>query len=82
MTIEICVGSACRVKGSEKIVSLFRQALGKAGGGAQVALSGSLCAGKCSRDGVTVTVDGEAYSGITPMNFKTFFNDKVLPRLG
>ena len=68
--------------GTLAVASLAVVGCGKAGGGAQVALSGSLCAGRCSRDGVTVTVDGEAYSGITPTNFKTFFNDKVLPRLG
>ena len=40
--------------------------------------SGSFCAGKCNRTGVTVTLEDEIYTGITPENFASFFNDKVL----
>ncbi|MDD6094318.1 MAG: (2Fe-2S) ferredoxin domain-containing protein [Clostridia bacterium] len=76
--VQICVGSSCHLKGSEKIVELFQSAVSEHSLEGQVALAGSFCTGKCNREGVTVTVDGVVYTGITPENFNTFFEDKIL----
>ena len=76
--VEICVGSSCHLKGSEEIVELFRDAIEKNSLNDKVALAGSFCTGKCNRVGVTVTVDGVVYTGITPHGFKEFFEEKVL----
>ena len=78
MVIKICVGSSCHLKGSERIVELFQEAIAKNGLESAVTLSGSFCAGKCNRTGFTVTLEDEIYTGITPENFASFFNDKVL----
>lgn len=81
MIIQICVGSACHLKGSEKIVELFQKAISDNGLDSEVALAGSFCTGKCNRIGVTVTVDDAVYTGITPEGFATFFEDKVLNKI-
>lgn len=81
MIVQICVGSACHLKGSEKLVELFQKAIADNGLEAQVTLAGSFCTGKCNRVGVTITVDDEIYTGITPENFTAFFDDKVLKQL-
>ena len=81
MIVQICVGSACHLKGSEKIVVLFQKAIADNNLDAEVALAGSFCTGRCNRVGVTVTVDDEVYTGITPEGFETFFEDKVLNRI-
>lgn len=78
MNVQICVGSSCHLKGSEKIVELFQSAISEKHLEDSVALAGSFCSGKCNRIGVTITVDGAVYTGITPENFKTFFEDKIL----
>ncbi len=78
MIIEICVGSSCHLKGSEKIVELFQKAIAENDLDKDITLAGSFCTGKCGRVGVTVTVDDEIYTGITPENFDDFFSDKVL----
>ena len=78
MMIQICVGSSCHLKGSEKIVELFQTALRENKLDDEIMLSGSFCTGKCNRNGVTVTLDDVIYTGITPENFNSFFNDKVL----
>ena len=44
----------------------------------EVVLTGSFCAGKCNRSGVTITVNDDVYPGITIENFKEFFNEKIL----
>lgn len=77
MIVQICVGSSCHLKGSEKIVELFQKSIAEHGLEDDVTLAGSFCTGKCNRVGVTVTVDDEVYTGITPENFDGFFADKV-----
>ena len=78
MIIQICVGSSCYLKGSEKLVDLFRSAIAENKLEDEITLAGNFCTGKCNRVGVTVTVDDTVYTGITPENFKSFFDDKVL----
>lgn len=79
--VQICVGSSCHLKGSERVVGLFQEAITEHGLENEVTLAGSFCTGKCNREGVTVTVDDTVYTGVTPENFKTFFDDKVLNKI-
>lgn len=69
MIIQICVGSACHLKGSEKLVGLFEDALKKYDLENDVTLAGSFCTGRCNREGVTISVDDDVYTGITPEGF-------------
>lgn len=78
MIIEICVGSSCHLKGSQDIVELFQTAIDQNRLDNEITLMGSFCTGKCNREGVTVKIDDEIYTGITKENFKAFFEDKVL----
>lgn len=82
MIIQICVGSSCHLKGSEKIVGLFQEAIEKYKLDAEIALAGSFCTGKCNREGVTITIDDVAHTGVTPENFTEFFRENVLKTLG
>ena len=81
MIIQICVGSSCHLKGSPEIVRLLREAVAEHHLGKDVTLAGSFCIGQCNRVGVTVQVDDEVYTGITPEGFKDFFKTSVLDRL-
>lgn len=81
IVIQICVGSSCHLKGSEKIVGLFQEAIAERKLENEVTLAGSFCTGRCNREGVTITVAGTVYTGITPENFRTFFDDKVLKKI-
>lgn len=81
MKVEICVGSSCHLKGTEKIVQEFTKEIANNHLENEVTLSGMFCAGLCNRDGVTIRVDGVPYTGITPSNFGTFFIDKVLSKI-
>lgn len=78
MIVQICVGSSCHLKGSQDIVELFEKHLQENGLENDVTLVGCFCMGKCNRVGVTVTVDGAVYPGVTVEGFEEFFNDKVL----
>ena len=76
--VQVCVGSACHLKGSQEIVELFQKAIEEKNLEDEIMLCGSFCMGKCNRTGVTVQVDDEIYVGITPSGFKEFFDEKIL----
>jgi NADH:ubiquinone oxidoreductase subunit E len=81
MIIQICVGSSCHLKGSPEIVALLQQAVAEHHLECDVTLAGSFCTGNCNRVGVTIQVDDETYTGITPQTFNEFLKDKILAKL-
>ena len=81
MIIQICIGSSCHLKGSYELVEKFKAAIEAHDLDAEITLAGSFCTGKCNREGVTVIIDDEVYTGITPEDFKEFFREKVLAKI-
>jgi NADH-quinone oxidoreductase subunit G len=77
MNICICVGSSCHLKGSYNIINLMKDRLEKNGLTDQVNLSAAFCLGKCTQ-GVSIKIDDEIVTGLTPETFDTVFNEKVL----
>ena len=82
MIIQICVGSSCHLKGSPEIVELLQKAVEEYHLSDEVTLAGSFCIGKCNRVGVTVQIDDDIHVGVTKENFKEFFKENVLDKLG
>ena len=76
--IQVCVGSSCHLKGSQDIVELLENAIQEHHLEDEIVLSGSFCIGKCNRTGVTVQVEDDIHIGITPENFREFFNKNIL----
>ena len=81
MNIQICVGSSCHLKGSEQIVDLFQKAVEERDLGDKITLAGSFCIGRCNREGVTVQIDDEIVTGVTPETFENFFETEILQKL-
>lgn len=79
--IEICVGSSCHLKGAPDIVALLQEKIGQEHLENQIELCGSFCTGKCNRVGVTVTVDGEIFTGVTKEGFPEFWRAHIQPKL-
>lgn len=82
MTIAICIGSSCHLKGSEELVERFQKAIAENHLEEQITLTGSFCLEKCNREGVTVKIDDEVFTGINVENFGLFFKETVMARLG
>ena len=78
LIIQVCVGSACHLKGSQDIVEMLQAAIAEHHLEDDVVLTGSFCIGKCNRVGVTVQVNDDIHVGITRENFKEFFTNNVL----
>ncbi len=81
MTIQICVGSSCHLKGSEQIVELFQKAIEERDLADKITLAGSFCIGRCNREGVTVQVDDDIITGVKPETFDRFLETEILPKL-
>ena len=81
MKIQICVGSSCHLKGSEQVVSLFQKEIEERHLEDKITLAGSFCVGRCNREGVTVQVDDEIITGVTPATFDRFFRTEILQKL-
>lgn len=81
MTVTICIGSSCHLKGSRDIVAKLQKLIAEHGLEDQVRLNGSFCNGSCV-NGVVVTIDGqEEIHSVSPDNTELFFQDEILSRL-
>ena len=79
--VQICIGSSCHLKGSPQIVELLRRDIEKHQLEEEVVLTGNLCIGKCNREGVTVQVDDEIFTGISTENYSEFFSTNILAKV-
>ena len=61
--VEICVGSACYVKGSNQVVASLKQMIKDHHWEDKVTLKGSFCMGLCNR-GLGVRVAGKQLTGL------------------
>jgi NADH:ubiquinone oxidoreductase subunit E len=82
MIVQVCIGSSCHIKGSRQVIEKMKQAIEQYHLSDEVALAGSFCTGKCNRVGVTVTVDDQIITGVTPEGFDAFFREQILSKLG
>lgn len=70
--IKICIGSACHVKGSYKVVERFKELVKEKNLENEVELMGTFCLDACS-DGVAVQVGDQIYS-VKPEEVDALFN--------
>ena len=81
LTIVICVGSSCHVRGSEDLAENLEELIAKHGLQEQVELVGAFCMERCSM-GVSVRIGESEFSGLRPEEAEAFFANEVLPRIG
>ena len=78
MIISVCIGSACHLKGSYKIISQLKEKITQHHLENDVMVNASFCLGECSSDGVSVKIDDNVVTGVTLENFEQFFESNVL----
>ena len=81
MLINICIGSACHLKGSYNVITAMQQLLEEEPYGSKIELKSVFCLGHC-QSGVSVQIDDEPtiYS-VTSTSVRDFFESIVLPKL-
>ncbi len=96
MTIKVCVGSSCHLKGSYDVIEAFKTVLKKYDVEDVVELQASFCLGHCAK-GVTVscegmeaaekglqveeTPDGFILHGVNADNVEELFAKEVYPKI-
>lgn len=78
--VTVCIGSSCHLKGSRQIVEKLQELIKINKIDDMVNLSGTFCMGRCSMDGVSVSVDDEPHT-IKVENVSDFFDDVILKKL-
>ena len=81
MTVFVCVGSSCHLKGSYEVIELLTKRVKEEHLENQIELKGTFCLGKCGVAGVSIKVDDEIITGVTPQNFDDVFNTHILSKI-
>ena len=71
MTVTICIGSSCHIKGARFVVEKLQQLVKENNLGDLVELSGTFCMGHC-QEGVCVMI-GDTIHSVSPENTQAFF---------
>lgn len=79
MTITICIGSSCHLKGAREVVEEIQRQIAERKLEDQINLIGAFCMGNCV-NGVSVKLDGELFS-VHPETARDFFENEVMSRL-
>ena len=77
INIYICMGSACYLKGSGKVVEIIKKEIEREDLEAKVHLKGSFCLGPCNR-GVVVKVEEKVFCNFNPENAMARFHTEIM----
>lgn len=82
ITISVCVGSACHLKGSYQAIGALQQLIEEQGLSGQVELKGVFCLKHCTK-GVSVTIDDDESHifSVTAETASAFWEENILPKL-
>lgn len=80
LTITVCVGSSCYVRGSDKVAETFERLIAQENLAGKVELIGSFCMDACSM-GVSVRVADQVYRGVNPAAAEEFFYKEIAPKV-
>lgn len=79
ITINVCVGSACHLKGSYKVIASFKKMISDKDLENKIEIKGAFCLGHCT-EAVSVKVEDKIYS-VNESNVDKFFHDVILGKL-
>jgi NADH:ubiquinone oxidoreductase subunit E len=78
LTVTVCVGSSCSVRGSDDLAAEFERLIEKEKLTNKIELVGAFCMEMCSM-GVSVRVNDRAYKEVRPGDAEAFFYAEIMP---
>ena len=75
MVVQICIGSACHIKGSYRVIQQLQELVEEHDLQGEVELMSAFCLGKCS-SGVSVKLDDQPVDKVMPDQVEAFFQSK------
>ena len=79
MTITVCVGSSCFLRGASSVIREFEALIAELPPGS-VDLAGSFCMEKCTH-GVTVRIGHKVFTAVRPGDVRDLFDMHVRPEV-
>jgi NADH:ubiquinone oxidoreductase subunit E len=79
MTLTVCIGSSCHLKGSKKVAQTFEKLISENNLREKINFHAAFCMGNC-QNGISVSLDDKVYS-VTPETAEEFFVSEVMSRL-
>lgn len=76
--IKICIGSACHLKGSEKVIEAFQNLIKEYNLENEIELYASFCLNNCT-DGVSVMRWDKKILSVCSNNVREVFDKEILP---
>ena len=80
ITINVCIGSACHLKGSQAVIKGFQRLIEEMKLEEKIELKAAFCLGKCTK-AVSVKVDDEDIVSVNENNVEDFFKEHILRRM-
>ncbi len=80
ITISVCIGSACHIKGSYNVINEFQQIIEQEHLGEKIEIKAVFCMGDCTK-AVCVTVNNGETHSVSGSTAKDFFAAQVRPLL-
>ena len=80
MTISICVGSACHLKGSHEVITRLQELIANHKLENKVELMASFCLGNCA-NGVSMTINGRLIDNCSINTIDEIFEREILSSL-
>ncbi|NLJ77076.1 MAG: (2Fe-2S) ferredoxin domain-containing protein [Peptococcaceae bacterium] len=77
LTIQVCVGSSCFLRGSKKIIAEVKGLIAELQLEDKILLKGCFCHNKCT-GGVTVMVGERLFTGVTPEDIRELFEQEII----
>lgn len=79
MTVTICIGSSCHIKGSKQIIDKLSELIALHKLNDKVELAGSFCMDNC-KEGVCIKVDEKLFS-LKPAATESFFEKEIMSKV-
>ena len=81
VTVTVCVGSSCHIKGAREVIVRFSQLVQRHGLEEKVELKGSFCMERCG-EGVNWQIDDDAVTSADEVEAVATFRERILVPLG
>ncbi len=80
MKINVCIGSACHLKGAYNVISALQEQIENHNLGDKVEVAAVFCLGHCTK-AVSVKIDEEEVKTVSSSTVKEFFKENVMKSL-
>lgn len=80
VTISVCVGSACHLKGSYKVIEGLQRLIKENNAEDRVEIKGAFCIGRCT-EGVAAMVNDKDFFSLNENNVDVFFHETIMSGL-